>query len=73
MMVPYMIVIQYFDAAIDNKISINFWCSFSVMGDVTAVLASSFLLNNLGINWKICLYVAIIAFILCVIFQHVTT
>ena len=73
MMVPYMIIIQYFDAGIKNRIAINFWCSFSVLGDVTAVLASSFMLNNMGMNWKSCFYVSLAAFLVFFLFQHLTT
>lgn len=72
MMVPYIIVIQYFDAAIKNKIAINFWCSFSVLGDVTAVIATSFMLNNFNINWKICLYVCIVVFFIFCLLQHLS-
>lgn len=70
MVVPYMIVIQYFDAAIKNKIAVNFWCSFSVLGDVTAVIASSFMINNLQINWKLCFYINLLVFLLFALFQH---
>lgn len=72
MMVPYMIVIQYYDAAIKNRIAINFWCSFSVLGDVTAVIASSYMLNNLNINWKICMFLSIFVFFVLAVLQHIS-
>lgn len=73
MIVPYMIIIQYFDAAIQNKIAINFWCSFSVLGDVLAVFCTSYMLNNISMDWKVCFYVNIGTFMFFIFVNHIAT
>ncbi len=71
--VPYMIVIQYFDPSVQNKKSINFWCSLTGMGGVLSVFCTSYMMNNLSMSWKLSFYVNIGTFLIFTFINHFLT
>lgn len=68
--IPYIFIIQYFDAGVENRIAINFWSSISSLGDVFSVLAVSFMINYLQINWKIAFLTNLGLFVVFALLQY---
>lgn len=63
--VPNMIMLHYFNSSdTHNRIYINFWGALTTMGDVLAILFTSFLLH-MEVSWKLCFVVNIVVFFVC--------
>ncbi len=63
--VPNMIMLHYFDSKRDNdRIFINFWSALITMGDVVAIIFTTFLIQ-LEFSWQLCFYVNIFVFFVC--------
>ena len=70
--VPYLIVTQYFDAADHDKAKISIWYSIQSMGDVFAILFTAYLLQVLEWSWQDCLMANLLVFFVLSILMCLT-
>ena len=71
--VPYLIVTQYFDPVVRNKTSINIWNSIHAMGDVFAILFTYYLLSDLKWSWEASLIANLALYISFSILMYLVT
>lgn len=58
-------MLQYFDVHNhDDRAYINYFASLATMGDVLAIIGTSFMIS-LGFSWQFCFFCSLVVFLLC--------
>ena len=72
-MMPYVIVSQYFNASGDDKNKMNLWYSLMNLGDAATLLLSSYGLKQLQWKWEVVFSLSILNFLFFSTLMYVNT
>ena len=71
LMVPYLVVCQYFEASGKDKNSIQFWLSSLSFGEIVGMMGMWILFKFF--NWKVSFLVAVLVFLLLAVAMNLLT
>ena len=64
-LIPYLIILLYFNVHDhDDRVYINYFASLGTMGDVIAIIVTSFMIK-IGFSWQFCFCFSLSVFLGC--------